>query len=136
MSKRLIATLTAEHLVVLEMVDRFRENLEKIKNGQDLASVQDGLWEFTRFMDHTLNNHIPHEEEELFPKLLKKNPSLKQEVNSMLDDHKQIGEAHNQLKEALSHSQTKAILDSGNTILDTIEEHVKREHDALAGLNT
>ena len=55
MSKRMMATLTAEHLVVLEMADKLRDNLEKLKTDQDFGAVQDGLMEFSIFFKKTRN---------------------------------------------------------------------------------
>ena len=137
MSKRMIATLAAEHLVVLEMIDKLRANLEKLKANDDLASVQDELWEFTRFMDHTMSDHIPHEEEEIYPKIIKAKPSMKGEVEIMLEEHKVIGQAHRSMKQELMEEQPapRQIITSGTAILETIEEHLQREHSALAGLN-
>jgi hemerythrin-like domain-containing protein len=137
MSKRMIATLTAEHLVVLEMADKLRNNLERLKADQDLDSVKDGLWEFSRFMDHTLTQHAPHEEEELYPKLIKVKPGIKNEVDTMLEDHKLIDQAHRSLKRELMGEKPalQLIINTGTEMLERLEEHIQREHAALAILN-
>jgi len=133
MSKKMMATLTAEHLVVLEMADKFRDNLEKLQTNQALPGVQEGLWEFSRLMDHTVNQHIPQEEDELFPKLLKANPGIMEQVNTMLEEHKVISQAHRSLREELMGDKPapEIIIESGTRLLGSLETHIKREHDAL-----
>lgn len=137
MSKRMIATLAAEHLVVLDMADQFRDNLDKLKNGQDLAGIQNNLWEFSCFMEHTLNQHIPQEEEELYPKLLMANPGFQEEVDTMVEEHKVIGQAHSELQQELAGSNPlpESIVLSGSILLDSLETHLKREHSAIADMN-
>jgi len=130
----MLATLTAEHLVVLDVADKLRSNLEKLEANEDLAGVKEGLWEFSRVMDQTVNQHFAHEEEELFPKLAK---SLNGEVNTLLEDHAVIKQAHRSLQEELlgDKPSPKIIVQSGKTLLDRLEVHFQREHDALASMN-
>lgn len=138
MSKRMLATLTAEHLVVLDMADQFRDDLDKLKNGNDLSEVQNGLWEFSRFMEHTLNQHVPQEEEELYPKLVQKSPGIQEEVNTMLEEHRVIGQAHNDLRQELTMDSPlpDSIITTGSVLLDSLEAHLQREHNALSEINT
>lgn len=137
MSKRMLATLTAEHLVVLEMADKVRTNLEKLQTDQDLTGVRDGLGQFSQIMDQIVNQHFVQEEEELFPKLLKTNPNLNGEVEALLEDHKAIRQAHRSLQEELLGDKPSPhiIVNSGLSLLDRLEAHFHREHQALSGLN-
>lgn len=136
MSKRMLATLTAEHLVVLEMADKLRANLEKLQNDQDLTGVRAGLGQFSQIMDQTINQHFVQEEEELFPKLLKANPNLNGEVDVLLEDHKALRQAHRSLQEELlgDKPSPQIIVNSGMNLLDRLEAHFHREHQALSGL--
>jgi hemerythrin superfamily protein len=88
-------------------------------------------------MDHTLTQHAPHEEEELYPKLIKVKPGIKNEVDTMLEDHKLIDQAHRSLKRELMGEKPalQLIINTGTEMLERLEEHIQREHAALAILN-
>lgn len=137
MSKRMLATLTAEHLAILETADKLRNNIEKLKVDEDLTGVKEGLYQFNRVMDQTLSQHCVQEEEELFPKLLKSNPGLNGEVDSLLEDHRVLREAHRNLQEELMGDKPspQLIVESCTSLLDRLEAHFHREHQALASLN-
>lgn len=137
MVKKMMATLTAEHLVVLDMADRFRGTLEVLRDSQDFSGVQDGLWSFSRLMDETVSQHFPQEEDELFPKMIKANPGLNDEVSSLLEEHKAIGQAHLSLRDSImmENPLPTAIFETGTSLLNSLENHLRREHEAMSGLN-
>lgn len=138
MSKRMLATLTAEHLAILSMADELRGNIEKLRAGEDLSGVKDGLWQFFRLIDQALSQHCVQEEAELFPKLLKTNPRLSGEVEFLLEDHKVIKQAHRSLREELMRDKPspQLIVECCTTLLDRLENHFHHEHHALSNLNS
>jgi len=126
----MIATLTAEHLVMLNATEETRNNLAKLRENQDVASVQAGLLDFSHLIEHTVHQHFPQEEEKLFPKLQEKDKSL------MEQEHREVGQAHQDLKAELQQDipDPKAIIFAVEALVDKLEGHLRRENDILANL--
>lgn len=134
MSKRMIALLAAEHLVALDMVKKLNQDLEALKRSQNLDLAREGLWDFSRFLEHKLQGHLPQEEETLFPKLVSNNPGFQAHVDAMLDEHRQLLQAHTSLKQVLQDGNTKAVIDRGEELCRVLEQHLQHEHQALSHL--
>jgi len=136
MSKQMLATLTAEHLAVLAMADNLRAKLAGAGASGELNGVKDQLREFAGVVNQAINQHFVQEEEELYPKLLKTNPGLDSTVSALRQDHEAIKQACCRLQAALRDDGPAAgnILDCGNALLDCIEAHFRREHDAFAAM--
>lgn len=134
MNKQMIATLTAEHLATLEMLDKLEGSLERIRAGQSLDGVREQLLEFSQFMEQTRNQHFSQEEESLYPKLVKDDPQRQADVDNMVNEHRTIEQAHNSLKEELlgDNPSPEIIVDNCSVLAEKLEQHIQREHDALS----
>lgn len=134
MSKQLIALLTAEHLAALDMLDKLNQDLADLKHNQNLEQVRSNLWEFTQFLEQIVRGHLPQEELALYPKMAADNPGLQAQVDSMLNDHRQLQQVHTSLKEELlgDNPSPQILVERGGEIARVLKQHLQREHAVLS----
>lgn len=133
MSRQMIAQLAAEHLAALDMVEKLNQGINNLQHNQNLEQVQSNLWEFSQFIEHIVQGHLPQEEQDLYPKMVADNSRIQSQVEDMLNDHRQLKQAHASLKEALlaNNPSPQILIERGGEIARLLKQHLQREHAVL-----
>ncbi len=135
-TSRSIELLEHDHSHALRKLRRLRQDIRGVKEYGTLDVAYESIQQFVDFLAEVIAVHFRQEEVALFPVMKQKLGEAYGPVDAMLDDHKQIVEAHGKMAAELKkeHPDMHELVATAEVILDVLEPHIDKEDEVIQPL--
>ncbi|MGE5653469.1 MAG: hemerythrin domain-containing protein [Bacillota bacterium] len=135
-ASRSIEVLEHDHSKALRKLRRLRQDIKGVKEYKTVDVARESIQQFVDFLDEVINEHFKQEEVALFPVMKQKLGEAYGPIDAMLDDHKQVVEAHGKMKAELKKEQPdmRELVAAAEVVLDVLEPHIDKEDEVIQPL--
>lgn len=132
-SSKTIQLFEHDHSHALRKLRRLRQDIKGVREYKTIDVARESIQDFADFLEHALKTHFKQEEVALFPYLKQKMGEAYGPIDAMIDDHKQIDQAHATMMRELRKEtpDLDELCQAADTILDVLEPHIDKEEEVI-----